>query len=130
MSHDDRELMFTPGWRLAEMVAAREVSPVELTEACLRRIDELEPKLHAFLHLAPEYAMDAAREAEAAVMRGDELGPLHGVPIPIKDTEAVAGHAAHHWLAAVQGPYRRRRFAARRTDKGRWRNRGGKDKPA
>ena len=49
MSHDDRELMFTPGWRLAEMVAAREVSPVELTEACLRRIDELEPKLHAFL---------------------------------------------------------------------------------
>ena len=91
MSHDDRELMFTPGWRLAEMVAAREVSPVELTEACLRRIDELEPKLHAFLYLAPEYAMDAAREAESAVMRGDELGPLHGVPIPIKDTEAVAG---------------------------------------
>ena len=89
MSHDDRELMFTPGWRLAEMVAAREVSPVELTEACLRRIDELEPKLHAFLYLAPEYAMDAARAAESAVMRGDELGPLHGVPIPIKDTEAV-----------------------------------------
>ena len=91
MTHDDRELMFTPGWRLAEMVAAREVSPVELTEACLRRIDELEPKLHAFLHLAPEYAMNAAREAESAVMRGDELGPLHGVPIPIKDTEAVEG---------------------------------------
>ena len=45
MSHDDRELMFTPGWRQAEMVAAREVSPVELTEACLRRIDELETKV-------------------------------------------------------------------------------------
>ena len=89
MTHDDRELMFTPGWRLAEMVAAKEISPVELMKACLRRIDELEPKLHAFLFLAPEYAMDEARAAEAAVMRGDELGPLHGVPLPIKDTEAV-----------------------------------------
>ena len=91
MAHDDRELMFTPGWRLAEMVAGKEVSPVELTDACLRRIDELEPKLHAFLHLAGDYATSAAREAESAVMRGESLGPLHGVPVPIKDTEAVAG---------------------------------------
>ncbi len=91
MAHDDRELMFTPGWRLAEMVAAKEISPVELTEAHFRRVERLEPKIHAFLHLAYDYAMDVAREAEAAVMRGDDLGPLHGVPIPIKDTEAVAG---------------------------------------
>ena len=64
MSHDDRETYVYTGVASGrDGPPAREVSPVELTEACLRRIDELEPKLHAFLHLAPEYAMDAAREA-------------------------------------------------------------------
>ena len=63
-------------------------------------------------------------------MRGDELGPLHGVPIPIKDTEAVAGMPHTIGSLLYKDRNRRRRFTACRTDKGRWRNRGGKDEPA
>ncbi|MEX0760890.1 MAG: amidase [Dehalococcoidia bacterium] len=87
----DTELAFTPAGRLREMIGARELSPVELTELTLRRIETLNPRLNAFITVTGERAMDAAREAEAAVMRGDALGPLHGIPVPIKDLEAVKG---------------------------------------
>lgn len=87
----DRELGFMPVYRLREMIGSKEISPVELTEAHLRRADELDPKLGIFITRMSEQAMDAARDAEAAVMRGDELGPLHGIPVPVKDTDSVAG---------------------------------------
>ena len=89
--NSDRELGFTPVYRLREMIGAKEISPVELMESHLRRADELDPKLGIFITRTSEQAMEAAHKAEAAVMRGDELGPLHGIPVPIKDTEAVAG---------------------------------------
>ncbi|MDP6668098.1 MAG: amidase [Dehalococcoidia bacterium] len=87
----DRELGFTPTHRLREMIGSKEISPVELTESHLRRADELDPQLGIFITRISDQAVDVAREAEAAVMRGDELGPLHGIPVPVKDTEAMAG---------------------------------------
>lgn len=88
---EKQELAWTPAHRLRRMVAEKAVSPVELTELALGRIERLNPKLNAFLTVIPEQALETAREAERAVMRGDELGPLHGVPISIKDLEGVAG---------------------------------------
>ena len=85
------ELEWTPAHQLREMVASKQISPVELTRLALSRAESLNPKLNAFLTLIPEMAMDWAREAEEAVMRGDELGPLHGVPTSIKDLEGVEG---------------------------------------
>ena len=87
----DRELGFTPTHKLREMIVSKEISPVELTESHIRRADELDPKLGIFITRTSELAMDAAREAEAAVMRGDGLGPLHGIPVPYKDTEPMKG---------------------------------------
>ncbi|MDB5416343.1 MAG: amidase [Rubritepida sp.] len=76
---------------MAAMVRGKRVSPVEIAEAVLARIAAKEPSLNAFVTLDAERAVDAARAAEAAVMRGDPLGPLHGVPVTIKDVQAVAG---------------------------------------
>ena len=87
----DRELGFAPTYKLREMVGAKLISPVELTESHLRRADELDPKLGIFITRISDMAMDAARESEAAVMRGDSLGPLHGIPVPYKDTEPMSG---------------------------------------
>jgi Asp-tRNA(Asn)/Glu-tRNA(Gln) amidotransferase A subunit family amidase len=88
---NDRELAFKPAYELAKLIAKKKLSPVELTEACLRRIEALNPRLNAFLTVTADEALQAARQAEAAVMRGEKLGPLHGVPTSIKDLEATKG---------------------------------------
>ena len=85
------ELAYCSATELLELIAAGQVSPVELTELYYERIDRLRPQLNAYLLLTRDSAMEAAKEAEAAVVRGDELGPLHGLPIPIKDTSNTAG---------------------------------------
>jgi aspartyl-tRNA(Asn)/glutamyl-tRNA(Gln) amidotransferase subunit A len=72
-------------------IARREISPVEVTRRALEKAEATQASLNAFFFLMPEKAMAAAKEAEAAVMRGDLLGPLHGVPISIKDLIAVGG---------------------------------------
>ena len=87
----DAELAYASATDLVELIASGEVSPVELTELYLSRIERLDPELNSFLILTGEEAMDAARAAEQAVTRGDELGPLHGLPISIKDTQVVKG---------------------------------------
>ena len=69
----------------AALIAARKLSPVELTRACLDRVDAIDGVLHSFLHLAADSAMATARAAEAAIMKGELLGPLHGIPIGLKD---------------------------------------------
>ncbi len=88
----DEELAFAPATELLALISAKQISPVELTELYFRRIDELNPKLNAFLLLTREEAMESARAAEEAVVRGDKLGPLHGLPISIKDTEPTKGY--------------------------------------
>ena len=75
----------------ARAIAAREVSPVELMTALLRRIDQLDPRLNVFIRLDAEAAMDAARAAEREIASGRVRGPLHGVPVGIKDIIDVAG---------------------------------------
>ena len=75
----------------ARAIAARKLSPVELTTALLERIGRLDPKLHVFIRLDAEAAMDAARAAEAEIASGRRRGPLHGVPVGIKDIIDVAG---------------------------------------
>src|ERR1041385_3402728 len=75
---------------MAAMIRKREVSPVEVAEAHLDRIAQLNPELNAIVTLAPD-VLERAREAEIAVMRGAEVGALHGVPWTIKDTIETAG---------------------------------------
>jgi aspartyl-tRNA(Asn)/glutamyl-tRNA(Gln) amidotransferase subunit A len=76
---------------LAAAVRRRELSPVDVVEAVHRRMDRLEPRLHAFCHRADEHALDAARSLERALAAGAEGGPLCGVPVGVKDLVAVAG---------------------------------------
>jgi aspartyl-tRNA(Asn)/glutamyl-tRNA(Gln) amidotransferase subunit A len=75
----------------AEAIAARKLSPVELMTALLERIAQLDPKLNVFIRLDGEAAMAAARAAEAEIAAGRPRGPLHGVPVGIKDIIDVAG---------------------------------------
>jgi aspartyl-tRNA(Asn)/glutamyl-tRNA(Gln) amidotransferase subunit A len=76
--------------RLAELIASRELSPIEVVQAHLDRITEVNPKVNAIVALADD-AMEAARKAEAAVRSGAKAGPLHGVPFTAKDAIDAAG---------------------------------------
>jgi len=76
---------------VAPAIAARNLSPVELMEALLERIGRLDPKLNAFIRLDADVAIHAARAAEAEIASGRQRGPLHGVPVGIKDIIDVAG---------------------------------------
>ena len=75
----------------ARAIAAKELSPVDLTQALLDRIEKLDPKLNAFIRVDGEAAMAAALAAETEAMSGRLRGPLHGVPVGIKDIINVAG---------------------------------------
>ena len=77
--------------RMAELVSRGQISPVELLQAHLARIERLNPQLNAFIELRTESARAEAQAAEKAVQRGDALGPLHGIPVSIKSSIAVAG---------------------------------------
>jgi amidase/aspartyl-tRNA(Asn)/glutamyl-tRNA(Gln) amidotransferase subunit A len=79
------EMAYESATNLAAAVRDRTVSPVEIVDYFLDRIAQRDPSLNAFVHLAPEEARQAAKRAEKAVLDGDELGPLHGVPTALKD---------------------------------------------
>ena len=85
------EFAFACAVDLADLVARKTVSPVELVEDALDRIEKSQPKLNAFITVCAEEARAAAREAEAALIRGDLLGPLHGVPFAVKDLVNTSG---------------------------------------
>ena len=85
------EIAFLPATELITRIRARELSPVEVVEAAIGQIDALNPLVNAVVTPAYEQARSAARVAEAAVRRGEELGPLHGVPIGLKDMTETAG---------------------------------------
>jgi aspartyl-tRNA(Asn)/glutamyl-tRNA(Gln) amidotransferase subunit A len=76
---------------VSKAVQKKEVSPVELTCACLERIEELNPKLNAFITVTESSALEEARKAEAEIARGEWKGPLHGVPLAVKDLIETAG---------------------------------------
>jgi len=85
------DLTFLSATAMAAKVRQKEISPVELVEAHLARIAALNPKLNAFVEVDRDGSLLQARLAEAAVMRADVLGPLHGIPISIKSSMDVAG---------------------------------------
>src|SRR6185437_9147959 len=82
------ELWRKPAHELAALIREREISPVELLDAQLDAINQLNPKLNAIVTLATDKARVDARTAERAVMRGDKIGALHGLPIGVKDITA------------------------------------------
>ena len=88
---NDRDLMFLPAHRQRQMIVNGEISSVEMTEASLRRIAQLEPQLHAFITLDEEGALKSAKEADARLASRSEPGVLHGVPIVVKDLEVTKG---------------------------------------
>ncbi|MGA9773873.1 MAG: amidase [Blastocatellia bacterium] len=85
------ELNFQSATKLAELMRAKEVSPVEVIEAHIQRIEEVNPKLNAFVTTMFDSARDEARHSEQRITRGETLGLMEGVPISIKDTIYTAG---------------------------------------
>lgn len=89
MSQQDLTLL--PVHQLSQLLQSRKLSPVELTDAYLAKIGQQDPKLHAFVEVYAEDARLAARGAEAAIRAGHCVGPLHGVPIALKDLIELEG---------------------------------------
>ncbi len=82
---DANLLMDLSGAQMARLIASKELSPVELVDAYVDRIDRINPKVNAYVTVCQEEALADARLAEDAVMRGDNLQPLHGLPFAAKD---------------------------------------------
>ncbi len=89
MTHDD--LVSLSAVDARRLIGDRSISPVELLAACIARIDAINPAVNAMAATCFERARDEARRAEAAVMRGEPLGLLHGLPLGVKDLEETAG---------------------------------------
>ena len=85
------DLHFESASSMARLVGRKQISAVELVAAHLARIERLNPTLNAITYLGAEGALEQARSAEQAVMRGEALGPLHGVPVTIKSSIDVKG---------------------------------------
>ena len=81
----DDAVIRTDALTLAQRIRTKQVSAVAVVDAVLQRIEALQPKVNAFITVTAEEAREAARRAEAAVMAGEPLGPLHGVPFSVKD---------------------------------------------
>ena len=88
---DPSELVFLSIADAAELVAGRQLSPVEIVDAHLRRIDATDGALNSFITLLRDESMAAAREAEGAIASGGYIGPLHGLPIGLKDLYYTKG---------------------------------------
>jgi len=88
---DAVELCYMPATELGATIKAKQVSPVEVVEAVLARMERLNPQLNAYCTITAESARVAAKEAEAAIMRGEAVGTLHGIPVSIKDLITTKG---------------------------------------
>ena len=75
----------------AELIRRREISPVEITEACLDRIERIDPQINSFITVTSELALEQARLAEQELASGLDLGPLHGIPVALKDLYMTKG---------------------------------------
>src|SRR5919199_2896707 len=91
MTPTHTELCYLTMREAGQLLKRRELSPVELTRAFLDRIEALDGKLQAYITVLPQRAMAAARTAEAEMLRGDYRGPLHGIPIALKDPYDTKG---------------------------------------
>ena len=88
---DDAALVKLTISELAPKIESKQISPVEVTEAALEQVDRLQPTLNSFITVLHEQAMAQAKDRERELMRGEYRGPLHGIPIGIKDNIATAG---------------------------------------
>ena len=95
----DTDLLFTPATKAAALIRSRKLSPVEYVDAVLKAIERANPKLNCFREVTAKQARIDARRAEEAVSRGEKLGPLHGVPVSIKDLLDVEGVPTRHGSA-------------------------------
>jgi aspartyl-tRNA(Asn)/glutamyl-tRNA(Gln) amidotransferase subunit A len=87
----DEALAFEPGWQLAAKLKAKEVSSVELTELFLARIERIDPQINSYLTVTAELALSQARDADAAIAKDGPRGPLHGLPLSLKDLVITKG---------------------------------------
>ncbi len=85
------DLCFLPAEELAAVIREKEISPREVVEAVLERIEKINPKVNAYCTVVPEKAREAARQAEEKIGRGEDLGPLHGIPFSVKDLTLTKG---------------------------------------
>ena len=90
MTHDP-SLPERSAIELRRLIGSKQLSPVELLDACIARIEALNPGVNAIAATDFERARQSARSAEAMVLRGEPLGVLHGLPIGIKDLQDTAG---------------------------------------
>ena len=88
---DKKELPFLTASQLSKLIETKEVSPVEATEAYLDRIQQVDPNLNSYITVTGEQALEAARQAEQEIAAGRHRGPLHGVPLAVKDQFNTAG---------------------------------------
>src|SRR5215510_6866112 len=91
MTDEATQLCFLPATELAARIRRRDLSPVEVVDAYLKRIEQRNGAVNAYTLVLGDQARAAARDAERAVMSGAAVGPLHGVPVAIKDLDDLAG---------------------------------------
>ena len=82
---DKQDISYLSASELSRLIERKEVSPVEATEAYLQRIEDLDFKFNSYLTVCRDRALQAARDAEQAILHGNYLGPMHGVPVAVKD---------------------------------------------
>ncbi|MBI4206626.1 MAG: Asp-tRNA(Asn)/Glu-tRNA(Gln) amidotransferase GatCAB subunit A, partial [Betaproteobacteria bacterium] len=85
------DLVFLSAARQAKLIRQRAISPCDLVQACLDRIERYDPVLRAYITVCAEPALAAARQAEREIAAGDDRGPLHGVPFGVKDQLCTRG---------------------------------------
>ena len=99
----DEDLLFTPAVKAAALIRARKLSPLEYVDTVLKAIERVNPKLNCFRVVMADEARRDAKVAEKAVADGAPLGPLHGVPVSIKDLVDVKGVPTRHGSAIFDG---------------------------
>ena len=87
----DIEICFKTATKLAQLIRAKELSAIEVMEAFMAQIERVNPAVNAIVTLLAERAMDGARAADETLARGEEVGPLHGLPIAHKDSLPTKG---------------------------------------
>lgn len=91
LAQNPTDLTYLSIAEVSELVRQKKVSPVELTKACLKRIERLNPKVNAFITITADRALSEAKEAENEIKNGQWKGPLHGIPIALKDNIDTVG---------------------------------------
>lgn len=102
MSNND-ELCWMPAVELSTRIAAREISPLEVAEAVVRRIEWVDPQLNAFVHHDPDQIIRDAKVLTEALVGGDPISPLHGIPYSLKESCGAAGTPTTSGVVAQRG---------------------------